>query len=280
LPFAALVQNSSPGLQQYLIERHAIRIVPGISALFRSPAPKSDDFFVGVGDPIYNRADLRWSREKRPAAVAPVSVSIGSSPGRILELPRLPGSAREVEGCAQIWREHGRKVLVLEGADANKHNLIQTLQHDPSVLHLAAHMLFPPVQAGSGMLALGLQAVNQVELLSDMEIAGMSAKLGLIVLDGCSSGTGPVLPGAGLMGMTRAWLVAGARAVIATRWAARDQDRGELFSSLYQLYFSRRPNERVSFGRLLQRAQLDELHAGGPHAAPAYWAMYFCVETN
>ena len=40
------------------------------------------------------------------------------------------------------------------------------------------------------------------------------------------------------------------------------------------------PHLCVSFGRLLRDAQLDELHAGGPHAAPAYWAMYFCVETN
>jgi CHAT domain-containing protein len=82
------------------------------------------------------------------------------------------------------------------------------------------------------------------------------------------------------MGMTRAWLVAGARAVIATRWAAQDQDSGDLFSSLYRLYFLRRSHGPISFGRLLREAQLAELHADGPHAAPAYWASYFCVETN
>lgn len=280
LPFAALIPTSTNEPREYLVERHAIRIVPGISALLRSPAPASEEFFVGVGDPVYNRADPRWSRERRSPVRPAVNVSRSSSPGRTRELPRLIGSAGEVENCAGTWRANGRKALLLEGTDVHKDNLEEILRRNPSVLHLAAHVLFPSNPPGPGMIALGLQPDNQVELLSATEIASMRANLELVVVDGCSSGHGPVLPGAGLMGMTRAWLVAGARAVIATRWAAADQDRGELFSALYRLYFSRRSHRPVSFGRLLRDAQLDELHAGGPHAAPAYWAMYFCVETN
>lgn len=271
LPFAALVQTSTPNSQQYLIERHAIRIVPAISALLRPAPPESEEFFVGVGDPIYNRADLRWPPARRPLA---------RPAGNALELPRLIGSAREVESCAEIWRANNQRTLLLEGTDANKQNLAQAIQHCPSVLHVAAHMLFPPHQSGPGMVALGLQPGNQMELLSTTDIASMRANLGLVVLDGCSSGHGPVLPGAGLMGMTRAWLVAGAHAVIATRWATPDLDSGELFSSLYRLYFIQRSQRPISFGKLLREAQLGELHAGGPHAAPAYWASYFCVETN
>jgi CHAT domain-containing protein len=281
LPFAALVQSSTLEPREYLIERHAIRIVPGISALVRSPAPETADFFVGLGDPVYNRADLRRPGPAgQPVARPAANASPGSSLGRILELPRLLGSAREVERCAEIWRANGRKALVLEGADANQLNLAEALKHNPSVLHMAAHVLFPSNQTGLGMVALALQPDNQIELVSATEIASMRAKLGLVVVDGCSSGHGAVLPGAGLMGMTRAWLVAGARAVIATRWPAGDQDTGELFYSLYRLYFSQRSHAPISFGRLLREAQLAELHAGGPHAAPSYWAKYFCVETN
>jgi CHAT domain-containing protein len=280
LPFAALVQTSTLEPREYLIERHAIRIVPGISALVRSPPPETAEFFVGLGDPVYNRADLRWPRAGRPPARSAAIASPDSSLGRILELPRLIGSAREVERCAGIWRANGRKAELLEGTDANQRNLAEALLHNPSVLHMAAHVLFPSHQTGLGMVALGLQPNNQIELVSATEIASMRAKLGLVVVDGCSSGHGAVLPGTGLMGMTRAWLVAGARAVIATRWPAADQDTGELFYALYRLYFSERSHAPISFGRLLREAQLGELHAGGPHASPAYWAKYFCVETN
>ena len=279
LPFVALT-GTSPSKQEYVIERHAIRMVPGFSALIRSPHPEPDEVFVGVGDAVYNRADARWPRAQQPLLRGAGIASPGGSANRILELPRLPGSAREIGKCAGIWRANGRRVLILEGEDANKHNLAKALQSNPSVLHVAAHILFPTQQARQGMVALGLQPDQKVELLSATEIASMRAKLGLVVLDGCSSGQGPVLPGTGLMGLTRAWLVAGARAVIATRWPVADHDTGELFSSLYRLYFSRRSDRPVSFGRLLREAQLNDLHAGGPHADPAYWATYFCVETN
>jgi CHAT domain-containing protein len=109
----------------------------------------------------------------------------------------------------------------------------------------------------------------------------MRVKLGLVVLNGCSSAHAAVLPGAGLMGLTRAWLAAGARAVIVTRWAMADQDAGELFSSFYQqLNAVQDLQDRKSFAQVLQQAQLSELHAGGRRAKPAYWAAYFCVERN
>jgi CHAT domain-containing protein len=82
------------------------------------------------------------------------------------------------------------------------------------------------------------------------------------------------------MGLTRAWLVAGARAVISTRWPADDQESGGLFVSLYRLYFRQRAHHPLSFGTLLQEAQLEELQAGGRRADPAHWASYFCVERN
>ena len=130
------------------------------------------------------------------------------------------------------------------------------------------------------MVALSLQRDDQVELMSDTETAGIRAKLGLVVLNGCSSGQAAVLPGTGLMGMTRAWLAAGAHAVISTRWPTSDQDSGGIFVELYRLYFGRHRQGPVSFGALLREAQLGELRAGGLRAEPARWATYFCVETN
>jgi CHAT domain-containing protein len=236
--------------------------------------------FVGIGDPIYNRADPRLVRSKPSAGSSPAKAPGADPAAGIMELPRLLGSGREVDNCAKIWQANGVRPVVLKGTAANKRELAQALRNRPSVVHVAAHFLFPPQEAGGGMVALSLlQAGSQVELLSDTETAGMRANLGLVVLNGCSSGQAEVLPGAGLMGMSRAWLAAGARAVILTRWPTSDQDAGGVFLSLYRLYFHR-AHGPVSFGVLLRRAQLEELHAGGARADPARWASYFCVETN
>ena len=67
---------------------------------------------------------------------------------------------------------------------------------------------------------------------------------GLVVLSGCHSDAGRVLPGAGLLGLTRAWLTAGAhvwQAAVGTR-----PTRAALCSPLYIENYdcSQRPTRR------------------------------------
>jgi CHAT domain-containing protein len=189
------------------------------------------------------------------------------------------GSGREIASCAKIWRSQSLEPILLTGAGANKEALSHALRQNPAVLHVAAHVLFPAQESGLGFVALTLQPRGEIELLSATEIAAMRVKIGLVVLNGCSSAHAVILPGAGLMGMTRAWLAAGARAVIVTRWAMADQDDGEMFASFYdRLHAFQGLKDRKSFAQVLQQAQLNELHAGGRRANPAYWAAYFCVE--
>jgi CHAT domain-containing protein len=167
----------------------------------------------------------------------------------------------------------------LKGPEATKQELEDALARNPYFVHVAAHLLFPSDRSNPGFLALTPRTGADTELLSATEIAGMRFRLGLVVLNGCSSGRAAVLPGAGLMGMTRAWLAAGARAVIATRWATSDQTE----SGLFQSFYGRMPSSsqgQESFAELLRQAQLTELHAGGRRANPALWAAYFCVERN
>jgi CHAT domain-containing protein len=198
-----------------------------------------------------------------------------------MELARLVGSSREIESCARVWRSHGYEPILLRGAAANRENLAGALGRNPAVLHVAAHILFPPQYSGPGLIALALQRDGEIELLSATEIAAMRLKLGLVVLNGCSSAHAPTLPGAGLMGMTRAWLAAGARAVIATRWAIGDERDGEIFQSFYDRLSSVPDSRhRGSSAQVLQQAQLTEVRAGGRRANPASWAAYFCVERN
>ncbi len=282
-PFAALIENCRPQPQpdapRYLVERHAIQIVPGISALFSSPATGPNGPVVALGDPIYNRADPRLPG-RREAQGQKAGVSGERSAPR-MELARLPGTAREIETCARVWRAHGINPILLTGAAATGNNLALALRRNPAVVHVAAHMVFPPQASSPGMIALALEPGAGLELLSATEIASMRMNLGLVVLDSCDSARAEVLPGAGLMGMTRAWLAAGARAVIVTRWATDDRDEGRLFPYFYERLSSLKSSaNRNSFALLLQEAQLNELRAGGRRANPAYWAAYFCVQRN
>src|SRR5262249_56862267 len=84
-----------------------------------------------------------------------------------------------------------------------------------------------------GLIALSLNSRRENELVPPQEIASWRTGAGVIVMSGCHSAEGPILPGTGLLGLTRAWLAAGARSVIASAWATPDEN-GALFDALYR----------------------------------------------
>jgi tetratricopeptide (TPR) repeat protein len=279
LPFAALVEERG-GRPVYLVERRAIQAAPSVFAILSDArAANAEGPFVGFGDAIYNRADPRW-RQTRPLFQRFAGLAAGvfraARDDTARQLSRLPGSGRELQKCARRWKSTPAPVL-LTGAAATKSRLKAELEKQPAILHIATHFVAPEGSAASAMIATGMSEAGEVEYLSATEIANLRARLGLVIMNGCASGAAAVLPGEGLMGLTRAWLAAGARAVIASHWPVPDNP-GELFESLYSSLDARQ--ERGSFARALQQAQIARLRSVGWQASPAYWSAYFCFERN
>jgi CHAT domain-containing protein len=54
-----------------------------------------------------------------------------------------------------------------------------------------------------------------------------------VVLSGCDTGTGELLSGEGVLGLRRAFEMAGARTQIVSLWEVRDDDTAQWMSSLY-----------------------------------------------
>lgn len=258
-PFAALRTGDA-----YLAETHTLELIPGagfwIEAAARPRTPISP-VFVGLGDAIYNTADPRLTRQ--PGAKSP------------LLLPRLVASGHEVEDCARAWGAgsgRGEHVL-LEGEAASRANLLRQLARNPAVVHLATHVLRSPDPSAQGLIALSLTPRHENELLPPQEIAGWHTAAGVVVMSGCHSAEGRVLPGTGLLGLTRAWLVAGARSVIASNWATPDENGG-LFSALYRRLGT---DQSAGPAAALRAAQVEMIRAGGWRARPRYWGAYFVV---
>ena len=161
VPFAALVTGENANHRPtYLIEDHALESVPGAWSLLRHTAADVSGLFVGLADPVYNRADPRFRA---------VSQTSKTSTGGT-ELSRLAGSNREIKQCARVWRMHGTEVLLLKGTSASKENILDAMRRRPSVLHLAAHVVFPPQNTASGLVALSLRPQGGVDFLSATEI--------------------------------------------------------------------------------------------------------------
>jgi CHAT domain-containing protein len=95
----------------------------------------------------------------------------------------------------------------------------------------------------------------------------------LVTLSACDSGLGQEMGGEGLVGLTRAFQVAGARSVLASLWSVSDASTAELMRRFYlQLAAGRSKDEA------LRRAQAEMLRAdGGKWSHPFHWAAFQLV---
>ena len=259
IPFAALVSEQHNGEIVYLADRHSVQIVPG-ALLLASPRGErtATGPFVGVGDPIYNAADPRWHDSFK---AFPVKQSE--------QLTRLVGSGQEVEASARTWPA---TATVLTGRNAIRGEFLRSLSSSPSVIHLATHVIIPPDSRDEGLVAFGLsddtgRSAAAPQYLSTPEIAALSVPGALVVMSGCSTGIGDVRAGAGILGLTRAWLMAGAGAVVSTSWPQEDTS-GEILARFYSYYL------HYSAAEALRRSQMEFAHSATWRAAPAYWASY------
>ena len=268
VPFGALVV---PRSNRFLVEAHTLEIVPGSWAV-GSGTHQQGGAFLGVGDPVYNRADPRYRRNEL-AAVLPALFWPPRTTG--FELPRLLGSGNEIETCARQWKG---PVRLLTGLGVNRGQMNAALDDQPAVVHLATHFVPSKQSADETLIALSLpshQASPSVEVLTSVDISTWRLRGSIVVLSGCASGAGKPLPGTGLVNLGRAFLSAGASAVIASLWPTPD-DTGELFVAFYRNLG--RPADSAGNpttpAAALRDAQLELLRSNGWRGKPSYWAAF------
>ena len=105
-------------------------------------------------------------------------------------------------------------------------------------------------------------------LLGPKDIVARPVGAKLVVMNGCHSSQGQALPSAGLMGLTRAWIGAGASAVLSTEWDVPDAEAKSFMTSFYRILRAA-PQRGAAFA--LREAQLSALRNRQP--APG-WAAY------
>ena len=243
-PLAALVTERKGSKVRYLVEQHSLRLVPGAMSLADGRAAADSGTWLGVGDPIYNTADTRWTSGHA------FSGWFASAATR--QFNRLVGSADEIRASARGW---GSDSTVLEGMDATRANFQAQAARKPSVIHLATHVLTQ--EPSRALIAFGLGRSGEPEFLTTADIEVMALRGTVVTMTGCATGTGEVEAGAGLLGLTRAWQIAGARAVIATLWPVADS-RGELFGAFYRHLRTMPPAEAM------RRSQVEMINSGAP----------------
>ncbi len=173
-------------------------------------------------------------------------------------LAPLPGTRREVEALARLFKSDDRPARSLLAADASEQELDRLAASGElarfGFIHLATHGVIDERVPGRSALILtqtGLpdpleQALNHRPVfdgrLSVREIQrSWNLKAELVTLSACEAALGRDAGGDGLVGFTQAFLLTGARSVCLSLWKVDDKATSLLMIRFYQNLLGKRP---------------------------------------
>ncbi len=266
LPFAALPDPSAPaGSSRPLVASLALSKVSSLTVLDdlrRRPRAGSAVSLLALGDPSLPAAGLLSTESQ----MALRSATVGG-----LELTALPSARREVENLGKIFS--GTSELLL--GEAATEEQVRKRASRKRLLHFATHGYVDEHQPLDSGLVLAQGASGERtengylqawEILEQLELDA-----DLVTLSACSTGLGQELEGEGILGLSRAFQHAGARAVMSSFWNVADDSTALLMERFYRAY-----RDGASQAEALRQAQraLAEGEAGTAFRHPYYWAAF------
>jgi len=194
----------------------------------------------------------------------------------------LPGTGIEVADLASAWRrwESRESATLLMGEDATRDRFVKEAGRN-RVLHVATHAFVLGSNCAddnpllhSGLVFAGANEMRGSAILTARQIASLDLNgVDLAVLSACNTGNGELRDGEGVLGLERAFRIAGVRSVLMTLWPVDDDSAQRFMHHFYTM----RLGQHASIADAVwesARNLLAERRAAGKSTHPWYWAGF------
>lgn len=223
LPFEALlVPATSGGPRQTLLELCEVTYANSATLLLSGAAGHANrtrsrgGTLVAFGDPAVRDSARSGARHDDRSGLA------GIGP--------LPFARREAEALGSMYPE----ARVFVGNEATEERFFQEAPR-ASILHVAAHAFVDDRHPRfSGIVLAAARGSREDGVVQAFEILDHRFDLELATLSACETGKGRVLQGEGLLGLARAFHLAGARNLIVSLWKVDDAATEPFMREFYQ----------------------------------------------
>ncbi|MEM9557572.1 MAG: CHAT domain-containing protein [Acidobacteriota bacterium] len=261
LPFAALPDPRS-ATREPLVAAYEVVYLPSASvaaALHRRDRPARDDLgtIAILADPVFDLADSR---------LAPTA----GRTERSLRGRRLLHTRDEAMIVSHLAEPATR--LIALGFDATRELAIDPRLARYRIVHFATHGMLDPLRPEMSRLVFSRVDADgrpRDGSLFAHQIRDLDLPVELVVLGACESALGAELRGEGLIGLTHAFLDAGAAQVLASLWPVDDEATAELMSHFYRALLI----DGEAPAQSLRTAQLA-LRSHPRWSAPYFWAGF------
>jgi len=298
IPFEVLLKSSEGGdfsSLGYLVKSNEIIYAPSASVVgaIKQQRPKaSGRAMLIIADPVFNSNDARAGKATgTPASDAEVrglgiqgaltdvaGSTAAPAPNPAMEglpLARLNGTRTEAEQISQLAKASGGQADVWLDLDANEDNLGSRDVSKYRIIHVATHGLLNAERPQFTGVVLSLVGNKTHDgFVRTDEVFNLRLGSPLVMLSACETGLGKEKRGEGVMGLTRAFMYAGAPTVGVSLWSVADKSTADLMTDFYRRLLS--TGEGTTSSSALRGAQLAMI-SGKKYSAPFYWAPFVLV---
>jgi CHAT domain-containing protein len=207
----------------------------------RKPAPK---LTAVLADPVFDPTDPRvkvidqhghaTSRERQTTIHAVTDLERASRDTGLISFDRLLSTRKEADAIAALAAPKERLKAV--DFQASRMTATSATLSQYRILHFATHGLLNsthPELSGLVLTLVDEQGRPQDGFLRLHEIYNLNLSADLVVLSACQTALGKEVKGEGLIGLTRGFMHAGARRVVASLWRVPDKATAELMRRFY-----------------------------------------------
>ena len=217
-----------------------------------------------------------------------------------VKISALPGSNIEINTIKEILSNNLYNVTVYSAASATEENLKEI--NSPKLLHIATHGYFlddrkkSKIRSSisniynssfgddpylkSGLLFAGAQnTINRISIntfdngiLTAAEVKELNFKnTDLVILSACETGLGVNLTGEGIIGLPRAFMIAGAKSVIMSLWSVSDEKTNQLMVKFYSNWVIKKMTKEDAL--FSAKKELKNIYP-----EPYFWAGFILLE--
>jgi CHAT domain-containing protein/tetratricopeptide (TPR) repeat protein len=183
-----------------------------------------------------------------------VSVSSGFPKAIGVSLGPLPAASKEVDLISTLFRTGATRISEGDATESNIRNVIGRRR----VIHFATHAVASNAHPADSFLALRAGG-GQDGRLTAAEIAALPIDADLVVLSACRGAAGRV-SGEGMLGLSRAWLGAGAHSLLASVRELPDEAAADMLPAFYRSW--RTSGDAAEALRAAQLSRLKRLRSG------------------
>jgi len=296
VPFEVLLKTADAGdfaSLGYLVKSNEIVYAPSASvvgAIKQQRANTNSRAVLVIADPVFNSNDARAKKGTAAAttdaevrglgiqsALADVDGNAPASNAAMEGLPlaRLNGTRVEAEQISKLAKTSGGQADIWLDLDASEENLGTRDISKYRIIHVATHGLLNAERPQFTGVVLSLVGNKTRDgFVRTDEVFNLHLGSPLVMLSACETGLGKEKRGEGVMGLTRAFMYAGAPTVGVSLWSVADKSTADLMTDFYQRLLS--GSAGTTSSGALRGAQLAMI-SGKKYSAPFYWAPFVLV---